>query len=65
MADNISNLENADDFEEIVTPSDELIESFEHMIKDIGEDPARDGLLETPRRAAAAFKFLNHGYKIG
>ncbi len=55
MAENISNLENADDFDEIITPSDELIKSFEHMIKDIGEDPARDGLLETPKRAAAAF----------
>ena len=64
MAENISNLENADDFDEMITPSDELIKSFEHMIKDIGEDPARDGLLETPKRAAAAFKFLNHGYKM-
>ena len=64
MAENISNLENAKDFDEIVTPSAELIESFQHMLKDIGEDPLRDGLLDTPKRAAAAFKFLNHGYKM-
>jgi len=64
MAENISNLENAKDFDEIVTPSAELIESFQHMLKDIGEDPSRDGLLDTPKRAAAAFKFLNHGYKM-
>ena len=64
MAENISNLENADDFDQIVTPSDELIKSFEHMLIDIGEDTARDGLVDTPKRAAAAFKFLNHGYKL-
>jgi len=34
------------------------------MIEDIGEDATRDGLLDTPKRAAAAFKFLNHGYKM-
>ena len=64
MAENISNLENAKDFDEIVKPSKELIESFKHMLKDIGEDSSRDGLLDTPKRAAAAFKFLNHGYKM-
>ena len=64
MAENISNLENADDFDQIVTPSDKLIKSFEHMLIDIGEDTARDGLVDTPKRAAAAFKFLNHGYKL-
>ncbi|MDC1387376.1 GTP cyclohydrolase I FolE [Gammaproteobacteria bacterium] len=64
MAENISNLENAKDFDEIVTPSAELIESFKHMLKDIGENENRDGLLDTPKRAAAAFKFLNHGYKM-
>mgnify|MGYP000483214497 CR=1 FL=1 len=64
MAENISNLENEKDFDEIVTPSAELIESFKHMLKDIGEDETRDGLLDTPKRAAAAFKFLNHGYKM-
>ena len=64
MAENISNLENAKDFDEIVTPSPELIESFKYMLKDIGEDETRDGLLDTPKRAAAAFKFLNHGYKM-
>jgi len=64
MAEKISNLENADDFDQIVTPSDELIKSFEYMLKDIGEDETREGLLDTPKRAAAAFKFLNHGYKL-
>ena len=64
MAENISSLENTGDFDEIITPSEELIGSFKHMLKDIGEDASRDGLIDTPKRAAAAFKFLNHGYKL-
>ena len=64
MSENISNLKNLDDFDKIITPSDELISSFKHMLKDIGEDETRDGLVNTPKRAAAAFKFLNHGYKL-
>jgi GTP cyclohydrolase I len=64
MKDLMKNFENADDFDDIVTPSDESIESYKTLIKDIGEDLKRDGLVDTPKRAAAAFKFLNHGYKL-
>ena len=64
MSENISNSKNLDDFDKLITPSDELISSFKHMLRDIGEDESRDGLLDTPKRAAAAFKFLNHGYKL-
>ena len=63
MKDLIKNLENVEDFDDIVSPSEESIESYKTLIKDIGEDLSRDGLLDTPKRAAAAFKFLNHGYK--
>ena len=64
MKDLMKNFENADDFDDIVTPSDESIESYKTLIKDIGEDLKRDGLVDTPKRAAAAFKFLNHGYNF-
>lgn len=64
MNKKISDLENVNDFDEMITPSDELINAFQFMLKDIGEDKNRDGLKNTPRRAAAAFKFLNHGYKL-
>ena len=64
MNKKISDLENVSDFDEMITPSDELINAFQFMLKDIGEDKNRDGLKNTPRRAAAAFKFLNHGYKL-
>lgn len=35
---------------------------FEQLLIDIGEDPHREGLLDTPKRAAGAFKFLTKGY---
>jgi GTP cyclohydrolase I len=37
-------------------------ELFSKIITEIGEDVTREGLLDTPMRAAKAFKFLNNGY---
>ena len=38
-------------------------ELFSKMITEIGEDVSREGLLDTPMRAAKAFRFLNNGYE--
>ncbi len=38
-------------------------EAFKNIIGAIGEDASRPGLLDTPARAAKAFKFLNKGYE--
>ncbi len=35
---------------------------FTQIIQEIGEDITREGLVDTPKRAAAAFRFLNNGY---
>ena len=35
---------------------------FSQLIQEIGEDITREGLVDTPKRAAAAFRFLNNGY---
>ena len=35
---------------------------FAELITGIGEDLTREGLVDTPKRAAAAFRFLNNGY---
>ncbi|MDD1608354.1 MAG: GTP cyclohydrolase I [Methylococcaceae bacterium NSP1-2] len=37
-------------------------EHFANIISAIGEDLTREGLVDTPKRAAKAFKFLNNGY---
>lgn len=37
-------------------------EYFAKIIEAIGEDLNREGLRDTPKRAAKAFKFLNNGY---
>jgi len=33
------------------------------LLKNIGEDPKREGLLETPRRVTDAYEFLTSGYE--
>ena len=38
-------------------------EYFSKIITAIGEDVTREGLVDTPKRAAKAFKFLNNGYE--
>ena len=39
-----------------------LMESYERVLGDIGEDPKREGLLKTPERVAKAMQFLTQGY---
>src|SRR5688500_15444611 len=37
-------------------------ESFKKIIEQIGEDPEREGLRDTPKRAAKAMEFMTQGY---
>jgi len=39
-------------------------ESFLKIIEAIGEDPNREGLKDTPKRAAKAMEFLTQGYNM-
>ncbi|MBE0434882.1 MAG: GTP cyclohydrolase I FolE [Methylomicrobium sp.] len=38
-------------------------EYFSKIIEAVGEDVTREGLIDTPKRASDAFKFLNNGYE--
>ncbi|BCX82186.1 GTP cyclohydrolase IA [Methylomarinovum caldicuralii] len=40
----------------------EMEKIFTELIQAIGEDVNREGLVDTPKRAAAAFRYLNSGY---
>ena len=37
---------------------------FSQLVQEIGEDVTREGLVDTPKRAAAAFRYLNNGYHL-
>jgi GTP cyclohydrolase I len=38
-------------------------DAFRKIIESVGEDPNREGLRDTPLRAAKAMEFLTHGYQ--
>ncbi len=41
-----------------------LSEHYEEILKELGEDPQREGLLKTPERVAKAMQFMTHGYGL-
>ena len=41
---------------------DKHIENYRGLLRDLGEDPGRDGLLKTPSRVVNALEFLTSGY---
>ena len=41
-----------------------LSECYEEIIRELGEDPTREGLLKTPERVAKAMQFMTHGYGL-
>jgi GTP cyclohydrolase IA len=45
-------------------PNTARIESLvRDLLVELGEDPAREGLVKTPHRVAKALEFLTHGYR--
>ncbi|QKZ03144.1 MULTISPECIES: GTP cyclohydrolase I FolE [Pseudomonas] len=40
-----------------------LPQHYREILKDLGEDPDREGLVDTPKRAAKAMQYLCHGYE--
>jgi len=52
-------IENFD--QELIT---EMSTHYRKLLKLVGEDPDREGLLKTPERVAKSMQFLTHGYKL-
>ena len=42
---------------------DSLEELYRQILQGVGEDPEREGLLQTPQRAAKALQYLTRGYQ--
>jgi GTP cyclohydrolase I len=51
-----------DNYKEEVT--NDIATVYEGILKNLGEDPSREGLLKTPERVAKALQFLTHGYEL-
>jgi GTP cyclohydrolase I len=44
------------------TRRDRLVDNVEEVVRLLGEDPQREGLLHTPQRVAESLRFLTSGY---
>ncbi|KPU57613.1 GTP cyclohydrolase I [Pseudomonas fluorescens] len=44
-------------------PRNDLSQSYREILIGVGENPDREGLLDTPMRAAKAMQYLCHGYE--
>ena len=42
----------------------EIAGAMERVLRELGEDPTREGLIRTPMRAEKAFRFLTSGYTM-
>jgi GTP cyclohydrolase I len=55
------------DSDGIIAPMEPNLAKIEKLVRELlvelGEDPKREGLLDTPKRVAKAFAFLTHGYR--
>ena len=41
-----------------------IADKYREILKDLGEDAGREGLVKTPERVAKALQFLTHGYDL-
>ena len=46
----------------VIEPSTELESHYKEILRIIGEDPTREGLLKTPQRISKAMQYMTNGY---
>lgn len=44
--------------------TDKIAAKYSEILRFLGEDPSREGLLKTPERVAKALQYLTHGYNL-
>ncbi len=59
---NTLSAEALDEFSSADGADPEMVEAVRTLLRKLGEDPEREGLLKTPKRVALALKFLTNGY---
>src|SRR5258708_24324693 len=45
-----------------LAPGDELAETVAALLEQLGEDPDREGLIDTPNRVSESLRYLTAGY---
>src|SRR6266571_8517302 len=45
-----------------LTPRDELAQTLAALLEQLGENPDREGLIDTPGRVAESLRYLTEGY---
>ena len=45
------------------SPADPITEAVRNLLREVGEDPEREGILKTPTRVARSLRFLTSGYQ--
>ena len=58
----ISSYARRDEYNTSLTES--MASDVHNLLRKLGEDPDREGLVKTPERVAKAFQFLTHGYQM-
>ena len=46
------------------TPASGIEDHVREMLRLLGDDPSREGLLKTPKRVAKSYSFLTQGYRV-
>lgn len=47
-----------------IANAEQHLENLAKLLTDLGEDPSRDGLLDTPKRHLKSLRFLTSGYEV-